>query len=92
MQHTESPEEKERLDQASQIIADARAECMRLGVDSYYISKVMLDEAALGFMAGGLSLSEIQKIIKKYGKRDLVRFYSAIVKAAKESKLPPMTT
>ena len=50
----------------------------------------MLDEAVLSLMASGYSLDDIQAAFKKYGKRDLVRFYEDLVKAAglKGSSLP----
>ncbi len=78
------------LDRAAQRIADARVECAKLGVAPAEIAKIMLDEAVLGLAASGHSLDDVQAVFKKYGKRDLVRFYGEIVKAAagKVSSLP----
>jgi hypothetical protein len=78
------------LDRAAQKIADARVECVKLGVAPAEIARIMLDEAVLGLAASGHSLDDIQAAFKKYGKRDLVRFYEDLVKAAarKGSSLP----
>ena len=78
------------LDRAAQKIADARVECVKLGVAPAEIAKIMLDEAVLGLAASGHSLDDIQAAFKKYGRRDLVRFYEDLVKAAagKCSSLP----
>ena len=78
------------LDRAAQKIADARVECLKFGVSPAEIARIMLDEAVLSLMASGYSLDDIQAAFKKYGKRDLVRFYEDLVKAAglKGSSLP----
>ena len=49
------------LDQAAQIIADARVECLKLGASAQEIGDIMMDEAALGLISEGASMSEIQK-------------------------------
>lgn len=78
------------LDRAAQMIADVRVECAKLGIAPADIARIMLDEAVLGLAASGHSLDDIQAAFKKYGKRDLVRFYEYLVKAAagKGSSLP----
>ena len=78
------------LDRAAQKIADARVECLKFGVSPAEIARIMLDEAVLSLMASGYSLDDVQAAFKKYGKRDLVRFYEDLVKAAarKGSSLP----
>ena len=70
------------LDRAAQKIADARVECVKLGVAPAEIARIMLDEAVLGLAASGHSLDGIQEAFKWYGERDLVRFYENLVKAA----------
>lgn len=82
-----TPQEREdALDEASQKIADARAECMQeLPVKPKDIAKIMMDEAVLGLIASGHKLSEIQAIFKKYERRDLVRFYTEVRKLADRS-------
>jgi len=78
------------LDRAAQKIADARMECVKLGVAPAEIARIMLDEAVLGLAASGHSLDGIQAAFKWYGERDLVRFYEDLIKAAarKGSSLP----
>ncbi len=78
------------LDRAAQKIADARVECVKLGIAPAEIARIMLDEAVMGLVASGHSLDDIQSAFKKYGERDLVRFYEELVKAAagKGSSLP----
>jgi hypothetical protein len=79
-------EREDALDEASQKIADARAACMReLSVKPKDIAKIMMDEAVLGLIASGHKLSDIQAIFKKYERRDLVRFYTAIRQSADRS-------
>ncbi len=74
------------LDEASQKIANVRSECMReLPVTPKDIAKIMMDEAVLGLIASGHKLSDIQTIFKRYERRDLVRFYTAIRQAADHS-------
>lgn len=68
------------LDQASQLIADARVAALKLGVSPKEIGDLMMDEAALGLMAEGNSLSDIQGAFKHYGKRKLPRFYASLKK------------
>jgi hypothetical protein len=86
MTDTTQQEREDALDEASQKIADARAECMRnLPVKPKDIAKIMMDEAVIGLMASGLKLSEIQDIFKKYERRDLTKFYTAICNSAKGS-------
>ena len=82
-----TPQEREdALDEASQKIAGARAECMReLPVKPKAIAKIMMDQAVLGLIASGHKLSEIQDIFKKYERRDLTRFYKSIRKSAEKS-------
>lgn len=69
---------------AQRKIADARVECSRLGIAPSEIAKIMLDEAVLGLAASGLRLDDVQAAFKKYGKRDLPRFYQSLVSAAAE--------
>jgi len=63
------------LDQAAQLIADARVACLKLAIPPEEIARIMMDEAILALMAERLSLSDIQAKFKKYTKRDLPRFY-----------------
>lgn len=53
------------LDQAAQLIADARVACLKLAVPSAEIAKIMMDEAILALMAERLSLSDIQSRFKE---------------------------
>jgi hypothetical protein len=86
MTDTTQQERENALDEASQKIADARAECMRnLPVKPKDIAKIMMDEAVIGLMASGFKLSEIQDIFKKYERRDLAKFYTALRNSAKGS-------
>ena len=79
-------EREDALDEARQKIADARAACMReLPVRPKDIGKIMMDEAVLGLIASGHKLSDIQAIFKRYERRDLVRFYTAIQQSADRS-------
>ena len=70
------------LDQAAQIIADARVECLKLGASPKEIGQIMMDEATLGLLSEGTSLSETQKAFRKYSKTRLVKFYTGIKKLA----------
>ena len=79
-------EREDALDEARQKIADARAGCMRgLPVRPKDIAKIMMDEAVLGLIASGHKLSDIQAIFKRYERRDLVRFYTAIQQSVDRS-------
>ena len=73
---------KKALDEAAQMIADMRVKCLELGLHPKDLSKIMLDEAALGLIASGSKLSDIQAFFKKYSKISLPRFYSGIKNAA----------
>ena len=66
------------LDEAAQIIADARVECLKLGVSPKEIADIMMDEATVGLMTEGKSLSEIQTAFRKYSKKSLPKFYAGI--------------
>ena len=68
----------ELLDQAAQLIADARVACLKLAIPPNEIAKIMMDEAILALMAERLSLSDIQTTFKRYAKRDLPRFYMGL--------------
>ncbi len=70
------------LDDAAQKLANARSECMRLGVAPADIAKIMLDEAVMGLMVSGYEYSDIQSVLKRYTKRDLPRFYDSLIDAA----------
>ena len=72
------------LDQAAQLIADARVACLKLAIPPAKIAKIMMDEAILALMAERLSLSDIQATIKKYAKRDLPRFYMDLRRLASD--------
>lgn len=47
------------LDQAAQLIADARVACLKLAIPPEEISKIMMDEAVLALMAERRSLPDI---------------------------------
>ncbi len=66
------------LDEAAQIIADARVECLELGVSPKEIADIMMDEATVGLMTEGKSLSEIQAAFRKYSRKSLPKFYAGI--------------
>jgi hypothetical protein len=66
------------LDEAAQLIADARVACLKLAIPPGEIAKIMMDEAILALMAERLSLSDIQTTFKRYAKRDLPRFYMTL--------------
>jgi hypothetical protein len=72
------------LDQAAQLIADARVACLKLVIPPANIAKIMMDEAILALMAERLSLSDIQATFKKYAKRDLPRFYMDLRRLASD--------
>jgi hypothetical protein len=72
------------LDQAAQLIADARVACLKLAIPPGEIAKIMMDEAILALMAESLSLSDIQATFKKYTKRDLPRFYMNLKRLASD--------
>jgi hypothetical protein len=71
------------LDQAARVIADARVQCLELGASPQEIGEIMMDEATLGLMSEGASMSEIQKVFQKYSKTRLVKFYTGIKKLSK---------
>ncbi len=75
---------KEELDNAAQLIADARVEALKLGLTSTEISDIMLDEATLGLLADGNSLSEVQRAIRRYVAKRLPKWYAGLRKAAGE--------
>lgn len=86
MTDTTQQDRENALDEASQKIADARSECMReLPVKPKDIAKIMMDEAVLGLIANGHKLSDIQAIFKRYERRDLAKFYTAIRNSADRS-------
>ncbi len=70
------------LDQASQLIADARVAALKIGVSPKEIGDLMMDEVTLGLMAEGDSLSDIQGAFKRYSKRKLPRFYALLKKSS----------
>jgi len=72
------------LDEAAQLIADARVACLKLAIPPGEIAKIMMDEAILALMAERLSLSDIQMTFKRYAKRDLPRFYMTLKTLAAE--------
>ena len=72
------------LDQAAQLIADARVACLKLAIPPAEIAKIMMDEAILALMAERLSLSDIQSAFKKYTKRDLPRYYTNLKRFASD--------
>jgi hypothetical protein len=76
------------LDQAAQVIADARVACLKLGIPPEDIAKIMMDEAILALMAERLSLLDIQATFKKYAKRDLPRFYTRLRQHASDQTAP----
>jgi hypothetical protein len=72
----------EILDKASQLIADARKTALELGASPTDIGSMMMDEASLGFMADGASLSAIQKSFQRYSRKRLPKFYASLRRAA----------
>jgi hypothetical protein len=72
------------LDQAAQLIADARVACLKLSIPPEEIAKIMMDEAILALMAERLSLSDIQTTFKKYTKRYLPKFYMNLKRLASD--------
>jgi hypothetical protein len=52
------------LDEAAQLIADARVACLKLAIPPGEIAKIMMDEAILALMAEWLPLSDIQMTFK----------------------------
>jgi hypothetical protein len=64
------------LNRAAQLIADARVECLKLAIPPSEIAKIMMDEAVLALMAESQSL--FQGAFKRYGKRELSRFYMGL--------------
>jgi hypothetical protein len=63
------------LDQAAQLISDARVACLKLAISPEDIAKIMMDETVLALMAERVSLSDIQVTFKQYTKRELPSFY-----------------
>ncbi len=68
------------LDQAAQIIADARVECLKLGASPKEIADIMMDEATLGLLTERNSLSEIQAAFRKYSSKRLPELHAGIQK------------
>jgi hypothetical protein len=49
------------LDEAAQLVADARVACLKLPIPPGEIAKIMMDEAILALMAEKLSLSAFKR-------------------------------
>ncbi|MTH95371.1 hypothetical protein [Roseibium sp. RKSG952] len=71
-------EDKTKLNDASQIIADARVKLLELGVNPNELVQLLLDEAVLGLIVSGHDLDDISRFFKRYYKRDMPKLYKRI--------------
>jgi hypothetical protein len=70
----------ELLDKAADIIAKARADCLKLGVSPTELAELFLDDAVLGLYAEGRPRSETARFFRDYMQRRIPHWYSILPK------------
>lgn len=68
----------ELLDQAANLIAQARAECLRRGVSPQELAGLLLDDAVLGLYAEGRSRREASQFFRDYMQRRITHWYAIL--------------
>ncbi len=69
----------ERLDQAADIIAKARADCLRLGVSASELADLFLDDAVLGLYADGRPRREASQFFRDYLQRRIPHWFALLL-------------
>ena len=68
----------ELLDQAADIIAKARADCLRLGVSPSQLAELFLDDAVLALYAEGRPRRETSQFFRDYLQRRIPHWYAIL--------------
>ncbi len=68
----------ELLDQAADIIAKARADCLRLGVSASELAELFLDDAVLALYVEGRPRRETSQFFRDYLQRRVPHWYAIL--------------
>jgi hypothetical protein len=68
----------ERLDQAADIIARARVDCLKLGVSLHDLAELLLDDAVLALYAEGRRRREASQFFRDYMQRRIPHWYAIL--------------
>jgi hypothetical protein len=68
----------ELLDKAAEIIAKARADCLKLGVSPLELAALFLDDAVLGLYADGRRRRDASQFFRDYVQRRIPYWYSIL--------------
>ena len=68
------------LDQAADIIAAARADCLKLGISPKELAELFLDDAVLGLYAEGNSRQETSLFFRDFLQRRISHWFSILPK------------
>jgi hypothetical protein len=68
----------ELLDQAADIIARARADCLQLGVSPTELAELFLDDAVLGLYADGRPRRGTSQFFRDYLQRRIPHWYAIL--------------
>jgi hypothetical protein len=66
------------LDEAADIIARARADCLKLGVSPTELAELFLDDAVLGLYADGRRRREASQFLRDYMQHRIAHWYSIL--------------
>jgi hypothetical protein len=69
---------EERLDRAADIIAQARAECLKHGVSLEQMAELLLDDAVLALYAEGRSRREASQFFRDFMQRRIPHWYAIL--------------
>ena len=68
----------ELLDQAADIIAQARADCLKRGVSLQELAGLLLDDVVLALYAEGRSRREASRFFRDYMQRRIPHWYAIL--------------
>lgn len=68
----------ELLDQAANLIAQARADCLKRGVSPQELAGLLLDDAVLALYAEGRSRREASQFFRDYMQRRIPHWYAIL--------------
>ena len=68
----------ERLDRAAEIIAQARAECLKHGLSLQEVAELLLDDAVLALYVEGRSRREASQFFRDHMQRRIPYWYALL--------------
>jgi hypothetical protein len=72
----------DRIETATQLIAEVRARCVSLGLTPRQFADILLPEALLAMMVSGMKQEEVENVFRTFAQEEIAAWYMQVKRTA----------